>query len=73
MTEEKKNRKPMGGAREGAGRKPKGGVGSQLISCRINREHLEIIKYLVEKGEVKSVAEFIDKAVKDKLRRAELI
>lgn len=73
MAEEKKTPKPMGGYREGAGRKPKGGVGTQVVSLRINREHLAIIKELVEDGQYKSFAEFIDKAIKDRLRRAELI
>lgn len=61
--------KPKGGARKGAGRKKKDGVGTEQISVRINVEHLHIIR----EHHPKSVSDFISKAVKDKLKRGGLI
>ena len=63
-----KEKKPKGGKRVGAGRKKKDGVGSERVCVRLNKEHLAIIK-----EHHPNVSEFISKAVKEKLRRAELI
>ena len=65
--EEEKKHKPMGGFREGAGRKPKDGVGTELIHVRVNREHVRIIR------EKRNLSEFICKAVKNQLIREGLI
>ena len=69
MEEEQKKPKPKGGKREGAGRKPKDGVGAQLVSYRINKRYLDIIKTHFNC----TLSEFIDKAVKEKLRREGLV
>lgn len=70
----KKEEKPkMGGAREGAGRKPKDGIGTSHVGIKINKEHLELINRLVEAKRFASKSEFICKAVKEKLRREGLL
>jgi len=66
--EENKKPKPKGGFREGAGRKPKDGVGSVPVNVRINRDHVAIIK-----DNFPSMSEFVSKAVKEKLKREGLI
>ncbi len=66
--EEEKKPKQKGGRREGAGRKPKGAIGSQLMSFRMNKQHMALIK-----EHHSSLTEFIDKAVKEKLRREGLL
>ena len=68
MEEEQKVPKPRGGKREGAGRKPKDGVGTQLVAVKLNKNHLRIIK-----EHYPNVSAFISKAVKNQLRREELI
>ena len=69
MEEEQiKTPKPKGGKREGAGRKLKGGVGTEQISIRVNKEHLELIRLYH-----KSTAKFIDLAIKQRLIREGLL
>lgn len=68
MEEEQKIPKPRGGKRIGAGRKPKDGVGTQLVAVKLNKNHLRIIK-----ANFDNVSEFISKAVKEKLRRDSLL
>jgi hypothetical protein len=68
MEEEQKTPKPKGGFREGAGRKPKDKVATQLITVKIRKDFLEIINKNFENR-----SDFIQKAVKDKLRREGLI
>lgn len=68
MEEEKKEPKPKGGKREGAGRKPKDGVGTQLIACKLNKNHVRIIRENYE-----NLSKFLDKAVKNQLKREGLI
>jgi len=62
--QEQQTPKPRGGHRDGAGRKPKDGVGSQSVSFRINREHLAIIR-----DNYPSFTEFVDRAIREKLKR----
>ena len=68
MEEEQKSPKPKGGRREGAGRKPKDGVGTEFVGVKLNKKHLQIIK-----ENYPNVSEFISKAVKNQLRREELL
>ena len=64
MEEEKKEPKPKGGFREGAGRKPKDGVVMQSITVKLRKDYLEIIGKVYDNR-----SDFIQKAVKEKLRR----
>ena len=68
MEEEKKQPKPKGGFREGAGRKPKDKVAVQVVSVGFPRDLLEIINH-----NFPNRSDFIQKAVKEKLRREGLI
>ena len=68
MEEEKKEPKQKGGFREGAGRKPKDGVGTEFIGVKLNKKHVQLIK-----ENYKNLSEFISKAVKEKLRREGLV
>lgn len=68
MEEEQKTPKPKGGFREGAGRKPKDKVATQLVGVKIRKDFLEIINKNFENR-----SDFIQRAVKDKLRREGLI
>ena len=63
---EETTKKPRGGKREGSGRKLKGGVGAKRISYRINLEHLALIEQYHPDI---TLSEFLDRAVKEKLRR----
>lgn len=69
MEEEQiKTPKPKGGKREGAGRKPKDGVGTEFVGIKLNKKHLQIIR-----DNYDNLSEFISKAVKNQLRREELL
>ena len=68
MEEEKKEPKPKGGKREGAGRPPKDGVGTEYVGVKLNKKHVQIIKENYD-----NLSEFISKAVKGQLRREGLI
>ena len=69
MEEEQiKTPKPRGGRREGAGRKPKDGVGTEFVGVKLNKKHLQIIR-----DNYDNLSEFISKAVKNQLRREELL
>ena len=68
MEEEKKQPKPKGGFREGAGRKPKDKVSTQYVGVKIRKDFLEIIAQNFENR-----SDFIQHAVKEKLRREGLI
>jgi hypothetical protein len=69
MEEEQiKTPKPKGGRREGAGRKPKDGVGTEFVGVKLNKKHLQIIKENYD-----NLSEFISKAVKNQLRREGLL
>lgn len=68
MEEEKKEPKPKGGKREGAGRKPKDGVGTIFVGVKLNKKHVQIIR-----DNYDNLSEFISKAVKEKLRREGLV
>lgn len=69
MTEtEEKTPKPRGGKREGAGRKPKDGIGTQNISLKIRKDFIALID-----ENFANRSDFIQKAIKDKLRREGLI
>lgn len=68
MEEEKKQPKPKGGFREGAGRKPKDKVATQIISVGIPRDILAIIN-----ENFPNRSDFIQRAIKEKLRREMLI
>jgi hypothetical protein len=59
---------PRGGHREGAGRPPKDGVGTEFVGVKLNKKHLQIIR-----DNYDNLSEFICKAVKEKLRREELL
>ena len=71
MTEEEqiKTPKPKGGKREGAGRKPKDGVGTAFVGVKLNKNHVQLIHDNYDG----SLSEFISKAVKNELRREGLI
>ena len=66
MKEEEK--KPRGGARESAGRKPLGGVGGQHITLRVRKDYLILIDTYF-----KSRSKFINEAIRAKLKREGLI
>lgn len=69
MEEEQiKTPKPKGGKREGAGRPPKDGVGTEYVGVKLNKKHVQIIKENYD-----NLSEFISKAVKGQLRREGLI
>ena len=69
MEEEQiKTTKPRGGRREGAGRPPKDGVGTEFVGVKLNKKHLQIIR-----DNYDNLSEFISKAVKNQLRREELL
>lgn len=70
MTEEEqiKTPKPKGGKREGAGRKPKDGVGTAFVGVKLNKLHVMLIR-----KNFGNLSEFISKAVKNELRREGLI
>ena len=69
MEEEQiKTPKPKGGRREGAGRKPKDGVGTEFIGVKLNKKHVQLIR-----DNYDNLSEFISKAVKEKLRREGLV
>ena len=65
---EEKATKQRGGYREGAGRKPKGGVGTRAVSLRVNKEHYELIV-----RHHNSFAEFVDRAIRERLKREGLL
>jgi hypothetical protein len=67
MTEEN-TPKPKGGHRDGAGRKPKDRVATKHITLKLRRDFIELIDAHYE---VRS--DFIQRAVKEKLRREGLI
>lgn len=66
--EEKKTPKPRGGKREGAGRKPLDGIGTQHIALRIRKDYIALIDM-----HFKSRAQFINEAIRAKLRREGLL
>lgn len=66
--EDKKQPKPHGGAREGAGRKPKDKVTTQHVTVKLRKDFLEIIH-----RNFPNRSDFIQQAVKEKLRRECLI
>lgn len=66
--EEEKKPKPKGGAREGAGRPPLGGVGGQHITLRVRKDYLILIDTYF-----KSRSQFINEAIRAKLKREGLI
>lgn len=68
MEEEQKIQKPRGGKREGAGRKPKDGVGTTLVAVKLNRLHVLLIRHNYD-----NLSDFISRAVKEKLRREGLL
>jgi hypothetical protein len=69
MEEEQiKTPKPKGGRREGAGRKPKDGVGTEFVGVKLNKKHVQLIR-----DNYDNLSEFISKAVKEKLRREGLV
>ena len=69
MEEEQiKTPKPRGGKRDGAGRPPKDGVGTEFVGVKLNKKHLQIIR-----DNYDNLSEFISKAVKNQLRREELL
>ena len=61
MDEEKKEPKPRGGKREGAGRKQKGGVGTIQCGVRLRKDYVALIR-----DNYDSLSEFIDQAVKER-------
>lgn len=70
--EQKKEPKPRGGFREGAGRKPYDGEGhpTMMVSVKLRRDFVDIIDHYTVEG---SRSAFIQKAVKDLLKREGLI
>ena len=66
--EEEKKPKPKGGAREGAGRPLLGGVGGQHITLRVRKDYLILIDTYF-----KSRSQFINEAIRAKLKREGLI
>lgn len=68
MEEEIRKPKPKGGKREGAGRKPKDKVNTQHISVKIRQDLVQIIDC-----NFPNRSDFIQHAVKEKLRREGLI
>ena len=71
MEEEKKEHKPRGGFREGAGRKPYDGEGhpTMMVSVKLRRDFVDIIDNCADG----SRSAFIQKAVKNQLKREGLI
>ena len=65
---EEEEKKPRGGAREGAGRKPLGCVGGQHITLRVRKDYLMLIDTYF-----KSRSQFINEAIRAKLKREGLI
>lgn len=65
---EEEEKKPRGGARECAGRKPLGGVGGQHITLRVRKDYLMLIDTYF-----KSRSQFINEAIRAKLKREGLI
>ena len=65
---EEEEKKPRGGAREGAGRKPLGGVGGQHITLRVRKDYLILIDTYF-----KSRSKFINEAIRAQLTREGLI
>ena len=63
MEEEQKTPKPKGGARQGAGRKPKGNEGTLRIGFRCSQDVYDILQ------QVENKTEFIEKAIREKWRR----
>lgn len=64
MAEEKKQPKPRGGAREGAGRKSKGGdSGTHHVGFRCSEDVYQILQMVENK------TEFIEKAIREKWKR----
>lgn len=68
MEEEIKAPKPKGGKREGAGRKPKDKVTMQSTTVKIRKDFLQTIN-----ENFPNRSEFIQKAIKEKLKRECLI
>ena len=64
MEEEKKQPKPKGGFREGAGRKPKDKVATQTLTIRLRKDFLLLIDH-----NCPNRSDFIQRAIKEKLRR----
>ena len=62
--EEQKTPKPRGGFREGAGRKPKDGQPTMMVSAKLRKDYVLVIDKCFGNR-----SEFIQKAVKEKLRR----
>jgi hypothetical protein len=59
--------KKRGGSRVNAGRKKKDGVGTTLVSVRINVNHASIIRSKF------SISDFISSAIREKLERDGLV
>ena len=68
MEEEQKQPKPKGGKREGAGRPPKDGVGTEYVGVKLNKLHVLLIRHNYD-----NLSDFISRAVKEKLRREGLL
>ena len=69
MIEEQSNEpKPRGGFREGSGRKPKEQVPLQSVTFKLRRDYVEIIN-----KNYPNRSDFIQRAVKEKLRRECLV
>jgi len=66
MAKEKKNYINWGGAREGAGRKPKATEGSIRISFRSSQDVYDILQLVPNK------TAYIEAAIREKHRREEL-
>lgn len=65
MEEEvKKTPKPKGGYREGSGRKPKDQVATQTITVKVRRDFIALID-----ANFPNRSDFIQRAIKEKLRR----
>lgn len=68
MDEKKKQPKPKGGYREGSGRKPKDQVATQHVTVKLRKDFVDIIN-----RNFPNRSDFIQHAVKEKLRREGLI
>ena len=68
MEEEKEKLTGRGGAGRGQGRKPKDHVATQAITVKIRKDFLQLIN-----ENFPNRSDFIQKAIKDKLRRECLI
>ena len=68
MEEEKKTPKPKGGKREGAGRKNKDGAPTMMVSAKLRKDYVEMIDKIFGNR-----SDFIQNAVKEKLRREGLV